>query len=425
MAIHEQYREICAAASIGQATPEELFDLEKHAAECQACQQAYFDYLHLAGAQFAEANEKPLLSSEQAQESLNSELFTRRFFERAEREGIQFSEAVGKEVQQLTPPPRSVTRRAVWRVSVKAIAAALLVGVGLSGGYFYGKRSEQRVAEATNTFIGSTSNAATGIDQHVAELTATNAKLEVEVGRLKAELAKASESLRATETNLHSTSADRENLVSDHAALEAQLKLVEQALAQSQLLATSAQQEAAKHDARAGELQATLVSNNVKISNLTDELAEKSALLDKERQLLTLGHDVSDLMGARNLHIVDVADTDARGKTRPAFGRVFFTEGKSLVFYAYDLNEAKLEKANFQYRIWAKQEGGDKQVRNLGIFYSDDKTQRRWVFKCNDRKVLSVIDSVFVTLEPTDSDPSHPKGQNLMYAYLRGQPNHP
>jgi hypothetical protein len=30
-----------------------------------------------------------------------------------------------------------------------------------------------------------------------------------------------------------------------------------------------------------------------------------------------------------------------------------------------------------------------------------------------------------VTLEPADSDPKHPKGQNLMYAYLRGQPNHP
>jgi hypothetical protein len=40
-------------------------------------------------------------------------------------------------------------------------------------------------------------------------------------------------------------------------------------------------------------------------------------------------------------------------------------------------------------------------------------------------KVLTEIDSVFVTLEPTNGDPSHPKGPNRMYAYLRGQPNHP
>ena len=130
-------------------------------------------------------------------------------------------------------------------------------------------------------------------------------------------------------------------------------------------------------------------------------------------------------MATRNLHIVDIVDTDPRGKTRPSFGRIFFTEGKSLVFYAYDLNEAKIEKANYEYRIWARKEGPDRQVRNLGIFYSDNKEQRRWVFKCNDPKILNEIDSVFVTLEPSNSKPAQPKGPDLMYAYLRGQPNHP
>src|SRR5271156_3771345 len=94
---HEHYREICAAASIGQATPEELFALEQHAAECEACGGVYFDYLNLAAQQFAAANQNPKLRSLEARVSLNSDLFTRRFFERAEREGIQFSEEVGRE----------------------------------------------------------------------------------------------------------------------------------------------------------------------------------------------------------------------------------------------------------------------------------------------------------------------------------------
>jgi len=88
---------------------------------------------------------------------------------------------------------------------------------------------------------------------------------------------------------------------------------------------------------------------------LTEQLNEKSDLLDRERQLLVHSKDVTELMAARNLHIVDVVDTDARGKTRPAFGRIFFTEGKSLIFYAYDLNEAKMQRANYQYRIWARE----------------------------------------------------------------------
>jgi hypothetical protein len=419
--VHEHYREICAAASIGQATPEELFELEQHAAECEPCQQAYFDYLNLAGAQYAEANQKPVLTSERAQESLNSELFTRRFIERAEREGIQFSKDVDAEVELLTPP-RPMPRRSVWQVPIGAIAAALLLSIGLSGGYFYGKRSEQRELKAKN--VGA-AKPVVSFDGPVAELTAANAKLEAEISSLKVALAKAGESLKTTQTNLHSTSADREKLESDHAALQAQLLSAQEQLTQSQTLLASAQQDAGKHDARANDLQATLVASNVKISNLSDELAEKSAALDKTRQLLALNRDVTNLMAERNLHVVDVVDTDTRGKNRPAFGRIFFAEGKSLEFYAYDLNETKLQKASYQYRVWAKQEGGDKQVRSLGIFYSDDKAQRRWVFKCNDKKVLSVIDSVFVTLEPSDSDPSHPKGQNLMYAYLRGQPNHP
>ena len=421
MTIHEHYREICAAASIGQATPEELFEFEQHAAECEACQQVYFDYLNLAGTQYAEANQKPVLTSERAQESLNSELFTRRFFERAEREGIQFSDDVGAEVDGLTPPPRALPRHIAWRFPVGAIAAALLLGIGLSGGYFYGKRSEQRAREARSVGV----SPAIAIDGDVAELTAANARLETEIGRLKSELAKASESLKATQTNLRSTSEDREKLESDQAALEGQLQMAQEQLSQSQTLLSSAQQEAARRDARANDLQATLVASNVKVSNLTEELAEKSTLLDKERQLLALNRDVTNLMAERNLHVVDVVDTDARGKTRPAFGRVFFAENKVLEFYAYDLNEGKLQKANYQYHVWAKQEGGDKQVRSLGIFYSDNKEQRRWKFQCNDPHILREIDSVFVTLEPADSDPKHPKGQNLMYAYLRGQPNHP
>jgi hypothetical protein len=154
-------------------------------------------------------------------------------------------------------------------------------------------------------------------------------------------------------------------------------------------------------------------------------LKEQSAALARERELLAMGRDVTDLMGARNLHILDVVDTDSRGKTRPAFGRIFFTEGKSLVFYAYDLNEAKMQKANLQYQVWAKKEGPNRPVRRLGIFYSDDKSQNRWVFKCDDAKVVKEIDSVFVTLGRPNSDSTRPEGSPLMFAYLHGAPNHP
>jgi hypothetical protein len=419
---HEEYRELCAAAGIGEATPEELLELERHTSECEACSQVYFDYLNLAARQFATGNRNPSLSPHEVQRCLDSQLFSRRFFERAEREGLQFSSDVGQEVRRLAPSSRPSPRRQSWPAVARAIAAVVLIGLTLSASYFYRKGWFTRTQPNLQTI---SRDPVASLHQRIVELTAANVKLQVEIDRLTAELMKANNQLNATETNLNTTSQDRQKLVVDRDALQSQLKNVQDALAQSQVVAANTQQEAAKQRNHSSDIEATLIADQIKIHTLTEELSDKSAMLDQERQLLALGHDVSDLMGARNLHIVDVVDTDPKGKTRPAFGRIFFTEGKSLVFYAYDLNEAKIQKADYQYGVWSKKEGGDKQVQRLGIFYSDDKAQRRWVFKCNDPKILSEIDSVFVTLEPPGTDPSQPRGPNLMYAYLRGQPNHP
>jgi hypothetical protein len=425
---HEHFDELCAAASIGQATPDELFELEQHAAKCEACRQAYWDYLNLAAQQFAEREGEPRLSSREAQDCLNSELLTRRFFERAEKEGIVFSEDVGEEARKIAPQPQALPRMAWWPKPALALAAAVLIAAMISTAYFYGKGSFQAGSRSTRTQpITSTVIEApvSPLNQRIAELTAVNLRLQAQMEGLKAELRKANVQLDASDSELQSVSWNRRNLESQRDALDARLQNLQQEVAESQAAVTNAKQEAAKLREHSGNLENALVADRVKIGDLTEELKDKSAALDKERELLAVGHDVTDLMGARNLHIVDVVDTDARGKTRPAFGRIFFTEGKSLLFYAYDLNTAKIQKADFQYRVWARKEGQDKQLRNLGVFYSDDKSQRRWVFKCTDPKVLNDIDSVFVTLDPPQSDLSHPHGPNLMYAYLKGQPNHP
>jgi len=425
---HEHFEELCAAASVGQASPKELFELEQHAAQCEACRRAYWEYLNLAGRQFAASGQTPTLSPRESQDCLNSDLFTRRFFERAEKEGIVFSRDVGEEVAKLLPERHLVARQPKWRSPALGMAAAAVIIVAVTTAYFYGKGSFDTSSNATQAQGNTTAiieAPVAALDRRIAELRAVNVRLQTEIDGFKRELRQANERLNTSHAEFETASQDRQRLQTDRDGFEARLDRVQQELAESQGAAANAQQESARLRQNSSSLESTLVADRVKIEDLTDELKEKSAALDKERQLLAVGHDVTDLMGARNLHIVDVVDTDPRGKTRPAFGRIFFTEGKSLLFYAYDLNEAKMQKANYQYRVWARKEGQDKQVRSLGIFYSDDKAQRRWTFKCDDPKILTEIDSVFVTLEPEKGDPSHPHGASLMYAYLRGQPNHP
>jgi hypothetical protein len=424
---HEHFEEICAAASVGQATGEELLELEQHASECGRCKQAYFNYLNVASQQFATAKQDPTISPKAIEECIDSELFIRRFLDRAEREGITFSRDVEDTVKLPAAIPFAFSRKVGWQMPATAIAATLLFAAFGLTGYFYGRDSLNRSRSRPQSQLGvlETPASVRAADLRIAELAAANLKLEAEVEHLSGELRGANDRLVASETDLKATSQDRRSLASDRDALQLRLEEIQRELANSQALVANAQQEAMSQHQRAADMESTLIAEQVKLHDLESGLKEKSAALDQERQLLSLGHDVTDLMGARNLHIVDVVDTDGRGKARPAFGRIFFTEGKSLIFYAYDLNEAKMQKANYEYQVWAKKEGQNRQAQRLGIFYSDDKAQRRWVFKCDDAKILREIDSVFVTFGRPDGDSSHPEGSSLMYAYLRGQPNHP
>jgi predicted anti-sigma-YlaC factor YlaD len=61
--MHERYRELCAAASIGEAAPEELAELEMHLSHCGRCRQLYSDFLNIAAHQYSQRENLDELSS--------------------------------------------------------------------------------------------------------------------------------------------------------------------------------------------------------------------------------------------------------------------------------------------------------------------------------------------------------------------------
>ncbi|HWC18261.1 MAG TPA: hypothetical protein VG498_14665, partial [Terriglobales bacterium] len=144
MLTHDYFEEICAAASIGQATGEELAQLEQHAAECTRCRQTYFDCLNVAAQQFAIAKQNPTLSVKEIEECIDTELFVRRFLDRAEREGITFSCDVGKAVNPPAQVPYRFPPNSWWRVAQVAIAAVVLFAAITSMGYFLWRDSFNR-----------------------------------------------------------------------------------------------------------------------------------------------------------------------------------------------------------------------------------------------------------------------------------------
>jgi hypothetical protein len=103
---------------------------------------------------------------------------------------------------------------------------------------------------------------------------------------------------------------------------------------------------------------------------------------------------------------------------------VFYTKEKSLIFYAYDLDQQSgLSKAS-TFQAWGQRGSDRSQALNLGIFYQDNAAKNRWVLKCNDPAALAQIDTVFVTVEPNGGS-RKPSNKALLFAYLRFEPNHP
>jgi hypothetical protein len=169
---------------------------------------------------------------------------------------------------------------------------------------------------------------------------------------------------------------------------------------------------------------ATIAQERMRLNEIAMTVREQNDIIARERELLAAGKDIRDLMGARNLRIVDVRDDGMPGAVRPLAGRIFYTQGKSLIFYAYDLqNRGNVSRVDFQ--VWGKREGRSQPPRSLGILYVDEPSQNRWTLKFENAEVLEAIDQVFVTMEPRGGS-DRPTGKQLLSAaFLNETPNHP
>ena len=163
---------------------------------------------------------------------------------------------------------------------------------------------------------------------------------------------------------------------------------------------------------------------DAKVNELTNLLHQRDATVDQQQELLAHDRDIRELMGARDLYVAEVYDVARTGATQKPYGRVFYTKGKSLIFYAYDLDQQTVAKNASTFQVWGRRGPDREQAFPLGIFYEDNASKKRWVLKLDDPKLLAQIDAVFVTIEPNGGS-RKPSGKPLLFAYLRVDPNHP
>jgi hypothetical protein len=399
---HEQFEALCALAAGGLLEGAELIEFEAHMKECSECRS---DYGELSGLvtrdlpqtratfrqKLAEMRAKPLPYSRQ------------RFLRRARAEGIVFSSEVEAAVHSQPWYFRPVS-------ILVPLAAVAVVAVSLA---VYHSRQTPDTARAKDAAAA----------QQMAELQRQNSALTAAQSQLNASLAAQQREIQTLRAQLGNAATTAENLQRSREKSSSQTaQLLEESRNQEKLLAEARDEAVRSSQLRIGD-EASMVEQQARITELSNKLRVASATLDMERQLVAAGKDIPELMAARQLHVIDVRDTDQDGNSKKAFGRIFLTEGKTLTFFAFDLNEGQVATAKRGFQVWALSDSGKNSPRSLGLLHVDAKSTGRWVLKVESPELVKEISSVFVTVEPADGG-KQPSGQKMLYAFL-GEANHP
>ena len=418
---HRRYQEMCALAVTGQLGGAQMCELNEHIAACESCRKFLESVAQIS------AQALPLLADKHAPAGKVAppEGMRERFLSRLASEELGKERGIGKRafaVSSLKPFPLSPERRAFeeplgpkrWspvpkaelrsafsffsRRSIAAVAACVVVAIG---GYYTGARklrqTPQQVTKASPSIVPASDRTPPAVDSdHVRQLERRKTELEGELARLKERLSNADDERQSLRVEL---AAAKEKLAASttQAQSASQNSLVEGQEAKNQVVTLQSQvdrlnQRLAESDVKLDLQRQTSVEVRAKLETTTAEL-------QRERDLKSAKSDLGDVVAARNLHIVDVYDADPSGKRQRSFGRVFYIEGKSLVFYAYDLDDPGRFKANVVFHVWGGKAGVKEVTHSLGILHRDDAGQGRWAMTFDDPKVLAQINSVFVTAE--------------------------
>jgi hypothetical protein len=431
---HEYYEQLCALVPAGTIPSEEMRRLGAHLAECEACRGTLADFRELS------ADLGAFLTNEAAGDALESILDDPR--KRASARSrlmarIQAEDEQGAAGLPLTSPKVRQPHQ------IFQAAAVLVIGVSLGTIFVWGsrQRSERNAAmEESKQWKDKAAKAellAAAADAQLEQIdraahreveTAESRALmaEGDARREEVKLSETQEGLRAQIADLEQRSAmlakELDSGRTAGASLEKANEKLASDLAGTQRSLRESQAEIARFaDVREKESRNALALET-QVRRLQDRLTEQSQSVARGEKLLQTDRDIRDLMGARNLHVVDVFDVDTKGRLKAPFGRVFYTEGKSLVFYAFDLGTPKGSTRLAAFQAWGESDQGG--TSNLGILYADNVNQNRWMLQFDDPKVLADLQAVYVTVEPPGGS-KQPSGRKLLVANFGSRPNHP
>jgi hypothetical protein len=440
---HGCYEEMCALAATAQLRGKEMSELNAHISTCDRCREFLWSLGQVSvqvmpllaenGAPAADivppdgmrARFLSRIASEELVNEINNEPRLHPFLLKKLPSSTLGKEQGGEQGRHVEPVLSGPKLRLFSLLSRSAAVMAVCVIVGTAGfyaGVWRGKHTPQQPAQVqAPSTEASPRNSFVRDSDHLSQLEGQKSQLESTLAKLKQELSILQNKKQSLDDEL-TTAKDK------LAAFTMQAK---RASERSSAELQDEQNKVATLQSRVEVLSARFTESEVKLGvqrQMSEDLAAKLDTTEEElrrqNDLKSAKLELGDLVAARNLHIVDVYDADSNGKRQRSFGRVFYIEGKSLVFYAYDLDAPGQFKANMVFHVWGEKAGIKEVAHSLGILHKDDG-QSRWAMTFDDPRVLVKINSVFVTTEVASKQYNEPHGKKVLYAYWGNQPNHP
>jgi len=405
---HEDFKELCALSASGNISAPEMSELKAHLESCAECRGHLSDFAQVSAQALAlhgDSYSRPRLPAG----------MKNRFITRARSDGVPLrwrSKAIDLDFGKLFNRAGAVA--AIVFVSA-AVGIVLWKGVPARRHMASLNKSSAPVAPAGRTDVRA-------VDTRDHDLAV---QLQTGVLSLERQRKTLEQDKQELEQRLNQSGKHEEDLSVRLSELEKNDAALRQLAAEQDSKLAGLNDELKKKDATLTDEVAALAEQQNQLEGLRAQLGERDAEIKDQQKLLSAGTLARDLIIARNLHIIDVHDSNGSGEHQRAFGRIFYTEGKSLVFYAYDLQDPENLDAKISFHVWGSKLGEQQQARNLGVFHAEDIGAGRWVLTCDDPNVLAKINTVFVTAESARKKIDQPKGKRILYAFLGERPNHP
>jgi peptidoglycan hydrolase CwlO-like protein len=401
---HEQFQLMCALAAAHQLDAAEQQVFDDHLAECDLCRTELRSLLDVVGQLGRDEFIEPAALEEPGHSS--------RFLKFAADQGLTFSgsarRALGNEKSHRWHAPAFAYAAAAALVIVSIVPTAILLKTRAS------VRLPQSVLATEARPAVVVQPVSSNVDRE--RLTELERRLADAEARTK--------EVPPLEKQIEAGQTERDRLQTVVVKQDTEIGQLKQKMAESEARLATTQSSIAALMNRNEDLAAELVGQRARAASLSDEILDQKAAFERERQLTSATREIRELMGARRLYMIDVYDGEETARAKRSFGRVFYTEGQSLIFYAFDLDQKKRGSKRVTFAAWGQRGKDPGTIKQLGMFQVDDVAQKRWVLKVDDPEKLKSIEAIFVTVE-SNPGTERPTGQKLLYAYLGGQPNHP